>query len=150
MLFPVSGSSLQTLLTIHQILGLSGMALKNLSNTELYVCAFYFTITTITTVGFGDISSYTTVEKLLCIVIMIIGVMSFSFATGSLSSLIQNLDSSEAKLKQKIQTLNEIRDTYHIAPELYDELRKAIKYDHSKNQKDIVDFIDELPYRLKV
>jgi len=79
---------------------------ENLSNYDLYICAFYFTITTITTVGFGDISGYTIAEKILCIVIMIFGVISFSFATGSLSSLISNLDTSEAKLKQKISTLN--------------------------------------------
>lgn len=67
---------------------------------------------------------------------MIIGVVSFSFATGALSSIIQNYDSSEAKLKEKIATLNDIREQYEIGPELFDELRKAIKYDHSKNYKD--------------
>ena len=44
-------------------------------------------------------------EKLLCIVLMIIGVISFSFATGALSSIISNIDTSEAKLKEKISTL---------------------------------------------
>jgi len=120
------------------------------SNFELYITAFYFTITTITTVGFGDISGGTTAERILCIVLMIIGVVSFSFATGSLSSLLSNLDASHAQLKQKITTLNEIRAKYGIEPEVYDEIRKAIKYDHSKNQKDIINFIEELPHKLKV
>lgn len=44
--------------------------------------------------------------------LMIIGVVSFSFATGALSSIIQNYDSSEAKLKEKIETLNDIREQY--------------------------------------
>lgn len=35
-------------------------------------------------------------------------------------------------------------------PELFDELRKTIKYDHSKNSKDIIEFMEELPYKLKV
>jgi hypothetical protein len=39
---------------------------------------------------------------------MIIGVISFSFATGSLSSIIANYDSSEAQLKEKLSTLNAI------------------------------------------
>jgi len=39
---------------------------------------------------------------------MIIGVISVSISTGALSSIISNLDSNEAKLKEKISTLNSI------------------------------------------
>jgi len=69
---------------------------------------------------------------------MIVGVIAFSFATGSLSSIISNYDSSQAKLKEKIATLNDIREQYKIGPKLFDELRKAIKYDHSKNYNDVI------------
>ena len=100
---------------------------------QLYIAAFYFTVTTIVTVGFGDIHAYNSVEQIICIFLMLIGVISFSFATGALSSIISNYDSSQAKLKEKISTLNEIKSDYKIGPELYDELLKTIKYDHSKN-----------------
>lgn len=81
---------------------------------------------------------------------MIIGVISFSFATGSLSNIISNYDSSQAKLKEKIATLNDIKDQYQIGPDLFDELRKTIKYDHSKNYNDVIQFMEELPHKLKV
>ena len=54
---------------------------------------------TITTVGFGDINGGTISEKMICIALMVIGVIAFSFATGTLSSILSNLDSSKAKLK---------------------------------------------------
>jgi cyclic nucleotide gated channel alpha 1 len=79
-----------------------------MSDFDLYVTSFYFTTTTILTVGYGDISAINSTEKLLCILLMIIGVISFSFATGSLSSIIANYDSSEAQLKEKLSTLNAI------------------------------------------
>ena len=69
---------------------------NDMSAFDLYVTSFYFTTTTILTVGYGDISAINSTEKLLCILLMIIGVISFSFATGSLSSIIANFDSSEA------------------------------------------------------
>ena len=119
-------------------------------NGDLYVTAMYFTVTTITTVGFGDISGGTMTEKLMCIVLMIIGVIGFSFATGSLSSLLSNYDASEAKLKEKLSTLNDLRGKYNLDPDLYDELRRTLKYDHNKNLKDTISFMDELPYKLKV
>jgi len=64
---------------------------------ELYLTSFYFTTTTITTVGYGDFSGNTIVEKLFCIMIMIIGVISFSLASASLTSLLSNYDTSDAK-----------------------------------------------------
>jgi hypothetical protein len=39
---------------------------------------------------------------------MLLGVISFSFATGSLASMINSYDSREAIFKEKISTLNEI------------------------------------------
>lgn len=80
----------------------------DLDDISLYVTSLYFTTTTILTVGYGDIIAQSTQEKLLCILLMLIGVLSFSFFTGSLSSIISNYDSSEAKLKEKISTLNAI------------------------------------------
>lgn len=81
---------------------------------------------------------------------MLIGVISFSFATGSLSSIISNYDASQATLKEKFATLNEIKKDYQIGPDLYDQLRRQIKYDHSKNSKGIIEFMEELPYKLKI
>ena len=50
--------------------------------------AFWWTIVTITTVGYGDIAAHTTVERIFCFILMIIGVISFSFASGSLASIL--------------------------------------------------------------
>lgn len=40
---------------------------------------------------------------------LIIGVVSFSFAVGSLSTILSSLDTKNAKLKEKLMVLNEIR-----------------------------------------
>ena len=80
-----------------------------MNNVDLYITSFYFTITTITTVGFGDITPETTLEKLFCTFTMLLGVVAFSFATGSLSSILSNMDSADAKLKEKMSTLEQIK-----------------------------------------
>ena len=63
---------------------------------------------------------------------MVIGVISFSFATGALSSIISNMDSSNAKLKQKLKLLLELKEEYNLSNQLYDELRNALKFDHQR------------------
>jgi Ion channel len=57
---------------------------------DLYITSFYFTVTTIMTVGYGDITANSSLEKIICIFLMLIGVVAFSFATGAISSIISN------------------------------------------------------------
>lgn len=112
--------------------------------------SFYFSVTTIVTVGYGDITPCNTAEQIYTTCLMIAGVISFSFATGALSSIISNYDSYEAKLKEKIGTLNEIKNDYNISNDLYNKLIKTLRYDHSKKSKDAIQFMDELPHKLKL
>jgi hypothetical protein len=77
----------------------------DMGNYDLYVTSFYFSVTTIVTVGYGDITAISSTEKIVAVFLMIIGVIAFSFATGALSSIIANIDQSEAILKEKMATL---------------------------------------------
>jgi uncharacterized membrane protein SpoIIM required for sporulation len=79
-----------------------------MENEDLYVTALYFTVTTIVTVGYGDISAYTETERIFCIFLMILGVFAFSFATGTLASIIATHDSKQGRLQEKMNVLNEI------------------------------------------
>ena len=71
---------------------------SELSPDALYLTSFYFAVTTITTVGCGDITGSNTLERGISVVVMLIGVICFSFATGALSSIMQNYDHASAKL----------------------------------------------------
>jgi hypothetical protein len=64
----------------------------------LYGISLYFIITTVTTVGYGDILPYNQVERGFCYMNMILGVIGFSFTSGSLSSIMSNYDSSDAEI----------------------------------------------------
>jgi hypothetical protein len=73
---------------------------------ELYLTACYWTITTITTVGYGDIDAgNNNEERLYTAFVMIIGVFLYSYTIGSLSTLLANLDSSKEKLNRKLEVL---------------------------------------------
>ena len=53
-----------------------------------------------TTVGYGDMSGSNSIERLFCIVLMVIGVIVFTFISGSLSSVLSNFDSTNAALQE--------------------------------------------------
>lgn len=71
---------------------------ENLTGLELYATSLYWTCTTITTVGYGDIVGNNTQERIFCSIIMIIGVIAFSFVNGSLTSILSNFDQQNAAL----------------------------------------------------
>lgn len=117
---------------------------------EMYFTSVYFTVTTIVTVGYGDIVASSVGEKITAVLLMITGVISFSFATGALSSIIASIDSTEAKVKERMGTLSEIRQDYSIKGDLFNKLARYIRYDHSKKQRDVIKFMEELPHKLKI
>jgi Ion transport protein len=120
------------------------------SNFDLYLTGLYFTVTTIVTVGYGDITAYTNTERIFCIFLMIIGVFAFSFATGTLASIIAQYDSKQGKLQEKMNILNDIQEEYQISIDFYNELSKNIQYNHRKKSKDLLNFMEELPHRLRL
>ena len=105
----------------------------DLSNDALYLTSFYFAVTTITTVGYGDITGQNTLERGISVIVMLIGVISFSFATGALSSIMQNYDQASAKLQERITILNRIYKDYFLPLDLYERLRQIVKYDYNKD-----------------
>ncbi len=112
--------------------------------------SFYFTVTTITTVGYGDISATNGLERFFSVVIMIIGVISFSFASGSLASILQNYDSQNAKFQEKVVVLNRIYKEFFLPLDLYQRLKQSLKYNYNKDMDDLNDFVDDLPHKLKI
>ena len=52
------------------------------SNLKLYCTSLYFTLTAITTVGYGDITTTNGLERVVCTVLMFVGVSYYLFTQG--------------------------------------------------------------------
>ena len=81
---------------------------------------------------------------------MILGVIGFSFASGSLASILQNVDTQSTNLEEKLFTLNKIHREYYLPLKLYIELKQSLKYSQKKDIDDLNHFIQELPPNLNV
>lgn len=46
---------------------------SNLTQGEAYITALYFTFSSLTSVGFGNVSANTSYEKIFCVIMMLIG-----------------------------------------------------------------------------
>lgn len=63
-----------------------------MSGSDQYLTSFYWTIQTVTTVGYGDTSIISNTEKIICIMLMVFGVVAFGLVSGSLTNILQNYD----------------------------------------------------------
>jgi len=65
---------------------------------ELYLCSCYYIMTTVSTVGYGDISPVNSIERIFGMILQFLGVISFTFVSGALASILQSHDTREAIL----------------------------------------------------
>jgi hypothetical protein len=73
------------------------------SSGELYLICLYFAITSLTTVGYGDISGYTTAEMIIAMLWMMFGVGVYSFIVGTLSSVLSSMDAKTEMVESKLE-----------------------------------------------
>jgi hypothetical protein len=58
------------------------------SSFNLYITSFYWAITTICTVGYGDVKGISDLEKIFNIIWIFVGVAFYSYTVGTLNSII--------------------------------------------------------------
>ena len=67
-----------------------GPVLDNYDRMKLYVTAFYWVITTLTTVGYGDFKGYTTTEFCFQMFVEFLGIGVFSFLMNAINELFSS------------------------------------------------------------
>lgn len=81
---------------------------QRINKSEIYAIALTWAVQTVTTVGYGDIGSKNSTERWVSAICMVMGVFSFTYATGTLSSIMQTLDHENAKLIDQTNVLDKI------------------------------------------
>lgn len=107
-------------------------------------------MTTLVTVGYGDITAQNMMEKIFCVFLMVLGVVAFSTLSGTVTSIMAKSDSRESLLKEKIAFLNHLSAEYNLDIDLFNKLSMTIKYDHMRLSKSTQGFLEELPKKLQL
>jgi len=64
-----------------------------------YINAFYFSTISMITIGYGDITPQTTVERFYVTVIALLGSCVFSYIVNTIGSIFQEISNKEAAFK---------------------------------------------------
>ncbi|MFZ5629428.1 MAG: ion transporter [Spirochaetota bacterium] len=116
-----------------------------------YIRALYWTITTITTIGYGDITPTSNIQTLYTMFVQLIGAGMYGYIIGNLASLLANSDLARTQFRaklEKIQTFLQYRD---VPQDLQDNIRTY--YDYLWNNRRGFDesaVLQDLPQSLKL
>lgn len=128
------------------------MRLEDSDVFDQYLASIYWTITTLSTVGYGDITPSTSLERIVCILWMIFGFCFFSFTVSSLSSMLNSVDTKESLLSHKLAAIDEFAEESLLTKDLQNKLRVALKYSTLKSgfsSQLKQDIFSELPRELR-
>eukprot|EP01135_Chromosphaera_perkinsii_P009580 Nk52_evm30s1810 gene=Nk52_evmTU30s1810 len=97
------------------------------AKAELYIAATFFTIQTITTVGYGDIVPQNSWERIFGIILMLIGVTFYAFTVSNMSSMMANIDSESVKQTKMMENVDEFVNESHLPSSLRDKIMNFYK-----------------------
>ncbi len=118
--------------------------------TTYYIRSFYWALTTLTTIGYGDIVPHDNIGRIFTCFIMIIGVGMYGIVIGNISRMLASADRYKEQSREKINDLLMFMKHYKIP----DRLQKAAinHYSHlyskrlSENDEKI---IADLPHAIQ-
>uniref|UniRef100_A0A1I7RQL5 Cyclic nucleotide-binding domain-containing protein n=1 Tax=Bursaphelenchus xylophilus TaxID=6326 RepID=A0A1I7RQL5_BURXY len=93
-----------------------------------YVTSLYFTLSTITSIGFGNVSATTDAEKIFTIVMMIVGSLMYASVFGNVSAIIQRLYSGTARYHTELSRLREFIRFHQVPNPLRQRLEEYFQH----------------------
>ncbi|XP_076361648.1 voltage-gated inwardly rectifying potassium channel KCNH6-like isoform X2 [Tachypleus tridentatus] len=93
-----------------------------------YVTALYFTFSSLTSVGFGNVSPNTNMEKIFAVLIMLIGSLMYASIFGNVSAIIQRLYSGTARYHTQLLRVKEFIRFHQIPNPLRQRLEEYFQH----------------------
>ena len=100
----------------------------NKSTSVQYITALYWAFTTMSTVGYGDITPFTIHEKIYTMFTMILGCGIFAYTVGSIGSLVIKQNAVSNAYREQIVGVNRYMKKKDLDYELQFRVRRYLEY----------------------
>jgi len=116
-----------------------------------YITSFYFLLTTMTTVGYGDIVCISSIERIFHIILLAIGTIIYTFLVSKIGNHLRDQSHEQIKLDRDLNILESIRISNPTMPfKLYYKIKVHLINISKKRKKNGLSFlINGIPEALK-
>uniref|UniRef100_A0A8P4GFP4 Cyclic nucleotide-binding domain-containing protein n=1 Tax=Dicentrarchus labrax TaxID=13489 RepID=A0A8P4GFP4_DICLA len=114
-----------------------------------YIAALYFTLSTLTSVGFGNVCANTDAEKIFSICTMLVGALMYALVFGNVTAIIQRLYSRRSLYHTRMKDLKDFIRVHRLSQQLKQRMLEFFQTTWSVNNgidanELLHDFPDEL------
>ena len=71
-----------------------------------YLVAMYWSISTVTTLSYGDIFPHTDLEKVFIMIAMVVGAATYAYIIGGICGILTQINARESAFNQAMDSLN--------------------------------------------
>uniref|UniRef100_A0AAR2M0E5 Voltage-gated delayed rectifier potassium channel KCNH4 n=1 Tax=Pygocentrus nattereri TaxID=42514 RepID=A0AAR2M0E5_PYGNA len=116
---------------------------------SVYIASLYFTLSSLTSVGFGNVSANTDAEKIFSICTMLIGALMHALVFGNVTAIIQRMYSRWSSYHTRTKDLKDFIRVHHLPQSLKQRMLEYFQTTWSVNNgidsnELLKDFPDEL------
>ncbi|KAL4502425.1 hypothetical protein ABPG72_012012 [Tetrahymena utriculariae] len=108
--------------------------LSDSNNQTLYINAIYYASVTITTVGYGDITPKSYIEKTFIVIMAFICCANFGYAMNQIGLIIQEYNEIKVQYRQNIAIINKYMKERDVNKLLQSKVRKYFEYIYSESE----------------
>ncbi len=116
----------------------------------VYVKAYYWAITTLTTVGYGDISAVTISQMIFAGLVQILGVGIFGYALSNVAGILARVDAARERHMDNLDKVETFMRIHKVPGSLKNEVRTYYQY-LWQNKKGYhgEDLLEDLPQKMQ-
>ena len=101
-----------------------------------YITSLYFMMTTMTTVGYGDIVCISPIERIYHIILLVIGTLLYTFVVSKIGNYLREQSHEQSRLNRDMNILETIRITYPtMTYKLYYKIKRHLLSIFNKRKK---------------
>jgi len=100
---------------------------QHMGYAQAYIAGFYWSIQTITTVGYGDIAPSGTHQRVYGLFSMLAGALLFGYGVSHVVNVIEDLRSDERRFREELDKFNQYMRSHNVCVHLQEAVRDYLK-----------------------